>query len=50
MGRKPHCIDDHGFDYMANAGQEEKDRNAIGMMLAILILVFLTFSQYMNWY
>ena len=50
MSRKSHCVDDQGFDYMANAGEEAKDRDAVGMILAILIIIFLTFSQYMNWY
>jgi len=50
MSRKSHCVDDQGFDYMANSGQEAKDRDNIGMLLAIVIMAFLTFSQYMNWY
>ena len=35
---------------MANAGQEAKDRDTVGMLLAVVIIAFLTFSQYMNWY
>lgn len=50
MKKKSHCVDDQGFDFMANAGQEEKDRDMVGMLLAIIIMAFLTFSQYMNWY
>jgi hypothetical protein len=47
--RSPH-VDDCGFDYMANTGQEAKDRDTVGMVLAIVVIAFLTFSQYMNWY
>ena len=50
MGEKSHCVDNHGFDFMANAGQEAKDRDTVGMILAVIIMTFLTFSQYMNWY
>jgi hypothetical protein len=50
MGKKSPCIDDEGFDYMANDGQEARDRDAIGMLMAVIIMAFLTLSQYMNWY
>jgi hypothetical protein len=50
MGTKSGTVDDKGFDYMANAGQEEKDRNTCGMLLAIIIMAFLTLSQYLGWY
>ncbi len=50
MSRKSRCVDDRGFDYMANSGREAKDRDTAGMLLAIIIMVFLTFAQYMNWY
>ncbi len=43
-------MDDQGFDYMANSGQEAKDRDIVGMLLALVIMAFLTFSQYMNLY
>ena len=50
MGRKSHRVDDKGFDYMANSGREEKDRDMCGMLLAIIIMAFLTLSQYLGWY
>ena len=50
MSRKSRCVDDQGFDYMANSGQEAKDRDTVGMLLAVFIIAFLTFAQYMNWY
>ena len=50
MGKKSQCVDDQGFDFMANAGQEAKDRDTVGMLLAVIIMALLTVSQYMNWY
>jgi hypothetical protein len=50
MRQRSHCVDNSGFDYMANSGREGKDRDTVGMLLAIIIMIFLTFSQYMNWY
>lgn len=50
MNRKSHTVDGTGFDYMANSGREEKDRDLCGMLLALLIMVFLTVSQYLGWY
>ena len=31
---------------MANSGQEEKDRDYVGIILALLIMLFITVSQY----
>ncbi len=50
MGRNSRTADDQGFDYMANSGREQKDRDMCGMLLAIGILAFLTVSQYLGWY
>lgn len=50
MGRKSHTVDDQGFDFMANSGLEEKDRDMCGMLLAIALMAFLTISQYLGWY
>ena len=50
MGKASHRVDDKGFDYMANTGGEEKDRNTCGMLLAIIIMALLTVSQYLGWY
>jgi hypothetical protein len=50
MASKSHTIDDDGFDYMANTGQEEKDRNACGILLAVAVMAVLTVAQYLGWY
>ncbi|MBN2321165.1 MAG: hypothetical protein JXR49_18945 [Acidobacteria bacterium] len=50
MGGKSQRVDDQGFDYMANSGREAKDRDMCGMLLAIIIMAFLTLSQYLGWY
>ena len=50
MEKKSHTIDPTGFDYMANTGLEEKDRDTCGMLLAIVVMAFLTVSQYLGWY
>ena len=46
MSRSSHTIDDTGFDYMANSGLEEKDRDCIGIILAVAVLAFITVCQY----
>ena len=46
MERHPHTTDAHGFDYMANSGLEEKDRDYVGIILALVIMVFITVCQY----
>lgn len=50
MGKRSHTVDNQGFDYMANTGREEKDRDFCGMLLAVVIMAFLTVSQYLGWY
>ena len=39
-----------GYDYMSNAGQEEQDRDWVGIILAVAIMAFLTLTQYMKMY
>ena len=46
MERHPHPTDAQGFDYMANSGLEEKDRDYVGIILALVIMVFITVCQY----
>lgn len=46
MERHPHTTDAQGFDYMANSDQEEKDRDYVGIILALLIMAIITVSQY----
>lgn len=50
MQRNMHTTDQAGFDYMANTGQEEKDRDAIGILAAAAIILALTVFQYWNLY
>ncbi|MBG0776131.1 MAG: hypothetical protein H0S85_06810 [Desulfovibrionaceae bacterium] len=45
-----HTTTEDGFDYMANTGQAEKDRDACGMLLAVAIIAALTFFQYLGLY
>ena len=46
----PHTTDSTGFDFMANTGLEEKDRDFVGMTVAIVIIVLLTVFQYLKLY
>lgn len=50
MERNRHTTDPTGFDYMANSGQEEKDRDTVGMVIAILVVGLLTLFQYLGLY
>jgi len=50
MERNRHTTDSTGFDYMANSGQEEKDRDTCGMLLAIAVIVLLATFQYLGLY
>lgn len=45
-----HSTDKDGFDYMANSGIEEKDRDSCGMLLALGIIALLTIFQYLALY
>ncbi|MBN1848483.1 MAG: hypothetical protein JW932_07850 [Deltaproteobacteria bacterium] len=50
MERNQHTTDLDGFDYMANSGIEEKDRDLSGMLIALIIIAVLTFFQYLGLY
>lgn len=50
MERNMHTTDEAGFDYMVNKGQEEKDRDTCGIVIAITIMAVLTVCQYMGLY
>ena len=50
MSRNLHTTDAHGFDYMANSGREEQDRDACGLLLAVLLMAVLTACQYLGLY
>ena len=39
-----------GYDYMANSGQEETDRDNVGIVLALAVMAFLTICQYFKLY
>jgi hypothetical protein len=50
MDRNPHTTDAQGFDFMANVGQEEQDRDTCGMLLALGLMAVLTAFQYLGLY
>lgn len=50
MERNLHTTDESGFDYMANTGQEEQDRDTCGMCIALAIMAVLTICQYAGLY
>jgi len=50
MVAHPHTTDKTGFDYMANGGREERDRDAVGIALALGLMGFLTLCQYLGLY
>lgn len=39
-----------GWDYMANSGVEERDRDHVGIIIALGIMIFLTVAQYLKLY
>ena len=49
-GRNLNTTDHTGFDYMANTGIEETDRDIVGMVAAIIIMIILTACQYLKLY
>lgn len=48
MQRNRHTTDEAGFDYMANTGREEQDRDALGLILALAVVAFITGCQYLG--
>ena len=50
MANKSHTTDATGFDYMANTGREEQDRDLCGLVLALIIMAVLTSFQYIGLY
>jgi hypothetical protein len=46
MERHMHTTDKTGFDYMANTGQEEQDRDTVGIIAAVAVMAFVTVCQY----
>ncbi len=50
MERNMHTTDEAGFDYMANTGMEEQDRDTCGMAIALIIMTVLTICQYLGLY
>ncbi len=49
-GRNLHTTDETEFDYMANTGIEEQDRDHCGMILALVFMAVLTVFQYLGLY
>ncbi len=50
MDSNPRTTDAQGFDYMANAGREEQDRDACGMVIALGLVLALSVLQYCGLY
>ena len=43
--RRSHTTDDEGFNYMENSGQEEHDRDMVGIILAVAFMVLTVIFQ-----
>ncbi len=43
--RRSHTTDDEGFNYMDNSGQEEHDRDMVGIILAVAFMVLTVIFQ-----
>lgn len=43
--RRSHTTDDEGFNYMENSGQEEHDRDMVGIILAVAFIVLAVLFQ-----
>lgn len=50
MELNPRTTDPEGFDYMANSGREEQDRDTCGLALALILVLSLTAFQYLGLY
>ena len=50
MRAHPHTTDKTGFDFMSNSGQEELDRDTVGIVFALGLLGLLTLCQYLGLY
>jgi hypothetical protein len=48
MNRHPHTTDETGFDYMANKGVEEQDRDNLGIVFALAVMAIVTGCQYLG--
>lgn len=48
MNRHPQTTDETGFDFMANKGVEEQDRDTLGIVFALAVMAVITVSQYLG--
>jgi hypothetical protein len=48
MSKNPFTTDETGFDFMANTGIEERDRDNLGIVFAVVIMAVVTVSQYLG--
>ena len=50
MERNRHTTDETGFDFMANTGIEETDRDWVGTVIAVVLMTSLVVFQYFGLY
>ncbi|WP_294486618.1 hypothetical protein [uncultured Mailhella sp.] len=43
--RHSHTTDEEGFDFMDNSGEEEHDRDMVGILLAVLFIALAVIFQ-----
>lgn len=48
MQRNKHTTDETGFDFMANTGREEQDRDNLGIVFALAVMALATACQYLG--
>lgn len=48
MHQHSHTTDARGFDFMANTGREEQDRDCLGILFAVSVMALITVSQYLG--
>ena len=47
--RQSHTTDEEGFNYMDNSGQEERDRDMVGIFAAVALMLLTVIVQRAGW-